>query len=570
MGYHTYKLIICIICLLLCFEWCCVEGLAVIWDPYHPLFSCKDPVVNVKETDLLKFVCPDKDISSKPNAHSSTLHEVAYLLDYTKEQDYANCDARDHLSVLLNCTAAYRTTQHRITQNALSPDAPSFTPGKTYYVIATSFQTSNNINNLVGGSCNYSQDGAHNLKLKIHVCDGSDSSCSVCDNEACLYKDCGKSCGNWTNGYTFKRDGGCFSVEKRLCNNTLLGITNHEEQREVALDCYENCTTWELNNYFKKNDLCYVSQLRYCNDSVNKDWNKVNYREFKLDCYTNCTEWGTSNHFKKNNLCFVTQRRFCNDTFTNQINKVEYHEIQQDCYENCSTWELNNYFKKNDLCYVSQLRYCNDSGNKDWNKVNYREFKLDCPKTCSAWEQLNLYQKGDNCYKDEIRSCNISILESFNNKEYRQSIFDCKDNCTDLITSSTFERIGSCFLSTKKTCVNEVLNISRTEYNETEVDCPTIVIPTGAPNKGDPGSDDEELYKYMLIPVGAVCLIIGVALGCMGHRYQNVKNRCKNNNVSPEMNHNNGRNRGGVANPSYTPDSVIINDTPEMIRNGGI
>uniref|UniRef100_A0A7M5UMG2 Ephrin RBD domain-containing protein n=1 Tax=Clytia hemisphaerica TaxID=252671 RepID=A0A7M5UMG2_9CNID len=429
MGYHTYKLIICIICLLLCFEWCCVEGLAVIWDPYHPLFSCKDPVVNVKETDLLKFVCPDKDISSKPNAHSSTLHEVAYLLDYTKEQDYANCDARDHLSVLLNCTAAYRTTQHRITQNALSPDAPSFTPGKTYYVIATSFQTSNNINNLVGGSCNYSQDGAHNLKLKIHVCDGSDSSCSVCDNEACLYKDCGKSCGNWTNGYTFKRDGGCFSVEKRLCNNTLLGITNHEEQREVA---------------------------------------------------------------------------------------------------------------------------------------------LDCPKTCSAWEQLNLYQKGDNCYKDEIRSCNISILESFNNKEYRQSIFDCKDNCTDLITSSTFERIGSCFLSTKKTCVNEVLNISRTEYNETEVDCPTIVIPTGAPNKGDPGSDDEELYKYMLIPVGAVCLIIGVALGCMGHRYQNVKNRCKNNNVSPEMNHNNGRNRGGVANPSYTPDSVIINDTPEMIRNGGI
>ncbi|XP_066919860.1 uncharacterized protein [Clytia hemisphaerica] len=476
MGYHTYKLIICIICLLLCFEWCCVEGLAVIWDPYHPLFSCKDPVVNVKETDLLKFVCPDKDISSKPNAHSSTLHEVAYLLDYTKEQDYANCDARDHLSVLLNCTAAYRTTQHRITQNALSPDAPSFTPGKTYYVIATSFQTSNNINNLVGGSCNYSQDGAHNLKLKIHVCDGSDSSCSVCDNEACLYKDCGKSCGNWTNGYTFKRDGGCFSVEKRLCNNTLLGITNHEEQREVA-----------------------------------------------LDCYTNCTEWVTSNHFKKNDLCFATQRRFCNDTFTNQINKVEYHEIQQ-----------------------------------------------DCPKTCSAWEQLNLYQKGDNCYKDEIRSCNISILESFNNKEYRQSIFDCKDNCTDLITSSTFERIGSCFLSTKKTCVNEVLNISRTEYNETEVDCPTIVIPTGAPNKGDPGSDDEELYKYMLIPVGAVCLIIGVALGCMGHRYQNVKNRCKNNNVSPEMNHNNGRNRGGVANPSYTPDSVIINDTPEMIRNGGI
>ena len=57
-------------------------------------FSCKDPVVNVRENDLLKFVCPDKDISSKPNAHSSTLYEVAYLLDYTKEQEYENCDAR--------------------------------------------------------------------------------------------------------------------------------------------------------------------------------------------------------------------------------------------------------------------------------------------------------------------------------------------------------------------------------------------------------------------------------------------------------------------------------------------
>ena len=57
-------------------------------------FSCKDPLVNVNENDLLKFICPDKDISSKPNAHSSTLYEVAYLLDYTKEQEYENCDAR--------------------------------------------------------------------------------------------------------------------------------------------------------------------------------------------------------------------------------------------------------------------------------------------------------------------------------------------------------------------------------------------------------------------------------------------------------------------------------------------
>lgn len=51
----------------------------------------------MKENDLLKFVCADKDISSKPNAHSSTLHEVAYLLDYTKEQEYENCDARSEL-----------------------------------------------------------------------------------------------------------------------------------------------------------------------------------------------------------------------------------------------------------------------------------------------------------------------------------------------------------------------------------------------------------------------------------------------------------------------------------------
>ena len=56
-----------------------------------------------------------------------------------------------------------------------------------------------------------------------------------------------------------------------------------------------------------------------------------------------------------------------------------------------------------------------------------------------------------------------------------------------------------------------------------------FILLLGAPNKGDP-DNDEELYKYMLIPVGVICLIIGLALGCMAHRYHKAKTTYKNNN----------------------------------------
>jgi len=206
----------------------------IFWDPSHKLFSCKDPIVNVKENDLLKFVCADKDISSKPNAHSSTLHEVAYLLDYTKEQEYENCDARDHDNVLLNCTSKYMVTQHRITQNALSPDAPSFTPGKTYYVIAPSYRTSNMINNMVGGSCNDTSDGGYHLKLKVHVCTDQeiqDGDCKLCESEGCYYEACGKQCDDWIDPV----DNDCY--KQRLCNNTLLN-TQFKEYEKI-----DNCQT---------------------------------------------------------------------------------------------------------------------------------------------------------------------------------------------------------------------------------------------------------------------------------------------------------------------------------------
>jgi len=52
---------------------------------------------------------------------------------------------------------------------------------------ATSFQKSENMNNLIGGSCLKTNTSRNPLRLRIHVC-SKEEECNVCSSEGCYYK----------------------------------------------------------------------------------------------------------------------------------------------------------------------------------------------------------------------------------------------------------------------------------------------------------------------------------------------------------------------------------------------
>ena len=191
-----------------------------------------------------------------------------------------------------------------------------------------------------------------------------------------------------------------------------------------------------------------------------------------------------------------------------------------DCPKTCSDWKQLSLYQKGDTCYKDEMRSCNITLLESFNNQEYRQSTFGkllksilngFYSTCKIFTMFNLWFKRQQFWSDfflthYFQLATFKIVQSFQSqivmswpsysKTYPgllwSSVFyfppiflDCTDNCTNWSAPSTFERSGSCFLLTKKTCLNEVLKVSRTEYNETKVDCPLkttigpIVTPTG-------------------------------------------------------------------------------------------
>ena len=56
-------------------------------------FACSDATIHVQQDDYLRFICPDKFLSSQPHVQPFKLYEKGYILGYNDEEHYHNCNA---------------------------------------------------------------------------------------------------------------------------------------------------------------------------------------------------------------------------------------------------------------------------------------------------------------------------------------------------------------------------------------------------------------------------------------------------------------------------------------------
>lgn len=276
--------IICIFGQLVNFSLCTPQ---IFWDPYHPLFQCDDPILTVKSGDLMKFICPDVELSQNPYPVQKELFESASLLNFDQEEDYKNCNASVRNGIVVNCQASFKVFDHSVQEFTPKPTALKFIAGNTYYVVGTSFRSEIRLDDRIGGSCNTTDSpGSNKLRLKIRVCtlaEISSGECVPCDTEACMYKDCKTNCSSWTFTESFVKDGKCYTKDERNCTKMLLN-TVVTESREIEEDCGRTCTDWFSISNLERDELCYDLQKRSCNISFLSKTNTIEYQEEVTGC----------------------------------------------------------------------------------------------------------------------------------------------------------------------------------------------------------------------------------------------------------------------------------------------
>ncbi|XP_057290550.1 uncharacterized protein LOC130613228 isoform X4 [Hydractinia symbiolongicarpus] len=217
---------------------------SIIWDPWNPLFACDVPKISVRLDDSINFNCPSKELQSflQKGTTLSNVYENIYFIDTNKNM-YDSCNATGGI-MLLNCTY----TNGDPSSKTLSfrqfsfPGMPTFTAGKTHYIIGTGFRTKENLANMVGGSCSKSgAKGEHKLRLEIYVCTEDDiksGTCDSCKTTGCYYKGCGTvNCTNWSylNGSNMIVDESgdrCSRLLSRTCSNVLTSTSTVEYKKE--------------------------------------------------------------------------------------------------------------------------------------------------------------------------------------------------------------------------------------------------------------------------------------------------------------------------------------------------
>lgn len=55
-------------------------------------FACQEGTLNLKENDILQFICPDVDMSRNPTPQGN-LFEKAYLLGENQQHQFDTCNA---------------------------------------------------------------------------------------------------------------------------------------------------------------------------------------------------------------------------------------------------------------------------------------------------------------------------------------------------------------------------------------------------------------------------------------------------------------------------------------------
>ncbi|XP_057317227.1 uncharacterized protein LOC130662385 isoform X1 [Hydractinia symbiolongicarpus] len=233
---------------------------SIIWDPWNPLFACDVPKISVRLDDSINFNCPSKELQSflQKGTTLSNVYENIYFIDTNKNM-YDSCNATGGI-MLLNCTY----TNGDPSSKTLSfrqfsfPGMPTFTAGKTHYIIGTGFRTKENLANMVGGSCSKSgAKGEHKLRLEIYVCTEDDiksGTCDSCKTTGCYYKGCGTvNCTNWSylNGSNMIVDefgDRCSRLLSRTCSNVLTSTSTVQYKKEQTtcgiVTGKKNCSQW--------------------------------------------------------------------------------------------------------------------------------------------------------------------------------------------------------------------------------------------------------------------------------------------------------------------------------------
>ncbi|XP_057290551.1 uncharacterized protein LOC130613229 [Hydractinia symbiolongicarpus] len=238
------------------------------------VFACQDHTIRVEQDDYIDFVCPNADHHAYANYQDT--YENFYFLDQDKKA-YDTCNATGGWK-FLNCNKNSRTYWRIVFRYIVFPDQLQFIEGHTYYFIGTGFRTEENINNMIGGSCNATEDGRYPLKLKVYVCTREEvlnNTCNVCLSEGCYYKGCLQTCSEWV---TISKIGAKKTlVQRKQCNNTLTGAS-HEEYREIAVNCKE----WSIISRKPSGNKCIDLQKRECFSAENDTY--TDYQEVESFC----------------------------------------------------------------------------------------------------------------------------------------------------------------------------------------------------------------------------------------------------------------------------------------------
>jgi len=252
---------------------------SVIWDPWNQIFSCDPPTIKVHITNKINFLCPITKLHSYLPDNSKAdiaIYENLYFLG-TDKAAFDSCDATNGKR-LLNCDAEPANTKVynlNIVETAGSSKSFEFVAGETYYLIGTGFRKLENLTQNIGGSCNtIEKQGQYKLRLKIYVCTKADidaGQCELCRSQGCYYKDCQQNCTQWSNhSVSSTSPNNCTNIEKRVCNEYLLGKTT-TEYKQTHIDCVTKCTAWkkDMSKIFKlESGGCEGVQTRTCVNHV--------------------------------------------------------------------------------------------------------------------------------------------------------------------------------------------------------------------------------------------------------------------------------------------------------------
>ncbi|XP_065647684.1 uncharacterized protein LOC136077083 [Hydra vulgaris] len=284
-------------------------------------------------------MCPDKQWHTYilPENAQPQFFETVYFVP--NNSTYKSCDASDGKKIL-SCTDQKVKNFYRMAFAVTSSDSLPFNPGETLHFVATSFRTKANSNNLLGGSCNYTNNiNEFKMKLKIYVCTDADvqnGNCELCKTDACYFSSCGNNCSDWkrSKDYIVEKNGTCNIQENRTCFNIFLN-QQYTESRLLETQCTEpNCTAWIPKNaeiYKSRIDSCLVWQTRICSQDSSK------YTEEKIvtvQCQNNiCLPWNPEIKiiYFTNEDCAIQQTRACINPFT-KIFTTEIQSMNISCH----------------------------------------------------------------------------------------------------------------------------------------------------------------------------------------------------------------------------------------------